>query len=137
MKHGTLGMYSHGKCRCSPCTIIMRKYRQKWSVDNPYKRKTYAKKLKDRYRKAYKELVDPIKDVPCMDCGGRFPPCAMDFDHRDPSIKIFNISAFANQSLTTRKDMMLDEIAKCDIVCANCHRIRTNTKGHCNPRLLH
>ena len=32
-------------------------------------------------------LLDELCDVPCLDCGGRFPPCAMDFDHREGESK--------------------------------------------------
>lgn len=63
-----------------------------------------------------------IKSVPCMDCGGRFPPHVMDFDHREPDKKLASINTFlCRQSWTKLKE----EIAKCDIVCANCHRMRT------------
>ena len=37
--------------------------------------------------RAQARLLDQLRDRPCADCGGRFPPCAMDFDHvtREPS----------------------------------------------------
>ena len=54
-------------------------------------------------------------------CGGRFAQCAMDFDHRDPSTKVRGVTRMINGST----DRMLAEAAKCDIVCANCHRLRT------------
>lgn len=71
-------------------------------------RRGYAKKLA-----AYKT------DNPCMDCGNTFPPCAMDFDHREPSQKVKGIG------LISSWPAMLKEIEKCDLVCSNCHRIRT------------
>jgi hypothetical protein len=64
-----------------------------------------------------------LKDVPCTDCGGRFLPHQMDFDHRDPSTKSFYIGS-GRASLKSR-EALLAEIAKCDVVCANCHRLRT------------
>ena len=72
-------------------------------------------------RREKREYIDKIKDVPCADCGNRFPPCVMDFDHRDKKIKFKNISQMLVESLSRIKL----EIKKCDIVCANCHRIRT------------
>lgn len=62
-----------------------------------------------------------LKAAPCVDCGGSFLPCAMDFDHRDPAEKSFQISNAEGKS----KERILAEIAKCDLVCANCHRVRT------------
>jgi hypothetical protein len=50
----------------------------------------------------------------------------MDFDHREPEEKVFNIGM--NKSRFTLK-RLLEEIQKCDIVCANCHRNRTHKKG--------
>jgi hypothetical protein len=63
-----------------------------------------------------------LKNVPCTDCGQRFPSCAMDFDHRDGSDKLANVSSALKRWSWPR---LLAEIAKCDIICANCHRIRT------------
>ena len=45
----------------------------------------------------------------------------MDFDHRDPMTKVRNVTRMIVGSI----DRMLAEAAKCDIVCANCHRLRT------------
>jgi hypothetical protein len=45
----------------------------------------------------------------------------MDFDHRQGEAKVINL---ANASRMTRSKI-LEEIAKCDVVCSNCHRERT------------
>lgn len=71
-----------------------------------------------------RKMVGAIKDVPCADCGGRFHYCAMDFDHRPGERKIQNIGIMVTNSLYAVEDIM-EEIAKCDIVCSNCHRLRT------------
>ena len=69
--------------------------------------------------------INSLKDVPCKDCGGRFPSECMDFDHvRGP--KLFNVGTCSRNGVSeTRLDA---EIAKCEIVCANCHRIRTKKR---------
>jgi hypothetical protein len=68
------------------------------------------------------DLLDQIRSVSCMDCGGRFAPCAMEFDHRDPGEKLFAVSQrIANLGWERLKA----EVDKCDIVCTNCHRLRT------------
>src|SRR5690349_20946122 len=64
-----------------------------------------------------------LKAVPCMDCGGNFPPVAMDFDHVRGE-KEFSIAACAKFSWAR----LMEEIGKCDVVCANCHRIRTHNR---------
>lgn len=50
----------------------------------------------------------------------------MDFDHRNPADKIKELSKLANKNWSERK--LLEEIAKCDLVCANCHRDRTQRR---------
>lgn len=72
-----------------------------------------------------KALLDQLKDVPCMDCGNRFPPECMDFDHREGEVKVNNVGTIRHHSV----DRLLAEVAKCDIVCANCHRIRTRRRS--------
>jgi len=46
----------------------------------------------------------------------------MDFDHRDPGAKRASVTRMIGRVGTPR---LLDEVEKCDIVCANCHRART------------
>jgi hypothetical protein len=72
--------------------------------------------------RAQARLLDHLRDRPCADCGGCFAPCAMDFDHRDPRSKRAAVTRMIGRAGTPR---ILDEVAKCDIVCANCHRLRT------------
>lgn len=58
----------------------------------------------------------------CLDCGFEGPAFMYDFDHRDPSTKSFDISSGCSISY----DRQYAESLKCDLVCANCHRMRTH-----------
>ncbi len=49
----------------------------------------------------------------------------MDFDHRDGEVKKFNV---AHAMRFSTLNALLREIAKCDIICSNCHRIRTHNR---------
>lgn len=71
-------------------------------------------------------LLETAKEGCCVDCGYSYPRQAMDFDHRPGVVKRFDLS----KSLGTRYalDTVREEIAKCDLVCANCHRIRTEAR---------
>ncbi len=64
-----------------------------------------------------------LRRVPCLDCGGIFPPHVMDFDHRDPKTKSFNVTS--SRAMLMVRSRLEAEIAKCDTICANCHRSRT------------
>lgn len=57
----------------------------------------------------------------CADCGWRGAPEALQFDHRPGEVKCFNIS----KATTLAWKRVLAELAKCDVVCANHHAIRT------------
>ena len=72
-----------------------------------------------RFQRARYAWIKTLKASPCMDCGGIFPPECMDFDHVRGQ-KLFGICG----NRTRTYEAVLNEIAKCDLVCANCHRIR-------------
>lgn len=55
----------------------------------------------------------------CKDCGIVGPPAIYQFDHRDPFTKAGMVSRF------TTWETALAEAEKCDLVCCNCHAIRT------------
>jgi hypothetical protein len=57
----------------------------------------------------------------CLDCRGAYVPEVMDFDHKPGVDKKFNISNCGSRSWKTIEL----ELSKCDLVCANCHRLRT------------
>lgn len=67
-------------------------------------------------------LLTKLKSVPCADCGGTFDPVCMDFDHREPGNKLAAVSSLVGRH---SEQAVLAEVAKCDVVCANCHRLRT------------
>lgn len=73
-----------------------------------------------RLRENRLSIINDAKNKPCMDCGGKFPLECMDFDHVRGE-KVRPLSNMASCSVAS----ILDEIDKCDIVCSNCHRIRT------------
>ena len=73
------------------------------------------------------EYVISLKQKPCMDCGIKYPHYVMDFDHRDRLSKLTNINRMINLH-SYSKSKILEEVGKCDLVCANCHRIRTYNK---------
>jgi hypothetical protein len=89
------------------------------------RRSVPASKSLERKRaswRAHAAMLDAIKLRPCADCGSTFPPCAMDFDHRSPATKRTAVSRMIGRAGMAS---ILAEVAKCDIVCANCHRERT------------
>lgn len=69
-----------------------------------------------------------LKSKPCVDCGQVFPPEAMDFDHVVGG-KVKGVGRMT----THHPNAILAEMAKCDLVCGNCHRVRTTTRNLAKP----
>lgn len=68
-----------------------------------------------------KEWLASLKDKPCTDCGQKFHFSSMQWDHLPEYEKKHNIGHMTKMS----KERILKEIAKCELVCANCHAYRT------------
>jgi hypothetical protein len=89
----------------------------------------YYLKNKDKWikrRGEKREFIRQQKAAPCHDCGLPWPYYVMDFDHRPGEVKLFKISTAVSQAIPRHK--IVAEIEKCDLVCANCHRIRTQER---------
>jgi hypothetical protein len=69
----------------------------------------------------------------CADCGYNTHHVALDFDHRPGTEKVRDIKSGAHLGWKA----LLAEIDKCDVVCANCHRIRTANRRRKRRRLVH
>lgn len=71
-------------------------------------------------------LVREAKNRPCTDCNRMYPHYVMDFDHLPQFEKLFTIGSGSDHTIAELET----EIAKCDVVCANCHRTRTWRRAH-------
>lgn len=77
-------------------------------------------------RKEYQKIIRDIKtNAYCKDCNKQYPYYVLDFDHIKD--KKFTIGHFYKAS---SKEKLLEEISKCELVCSNCHRIRTHNRKH-------
>ncbi len=98
----------------------LRKYRNEWYERNKENEREKAKirqaKRREDFNKWYKELKSDLK---CNKCGFSHP-AALDFHHKNSSEKEFNLG---NIRLSVSKEKFLKELEKCEVLCANCHRI--------------
>lgn len=80
----------------------------------------------DRNNRRMQEVmarIDELKaSTPCADCGQYFKSKITDFHHRDSGEKYKIVSQMRTKTTLPK---ILKEIAKCDLLCANCHRERT------------
>lgn len=77
-------------------------------------------------RKRLSQYVAELKaSTPCKDCNQTYPSYVMDFDHLPEHEKVAEIPLLIKAGSSKK---LMEEIKKCDIVCSNCHRIRTHTR---------
>lgn len=96
------------------------RYRNRHRIELNLKGKLRARKSRAITRQW---MIAFKSNKPCLDCKQIFPWYIMQFDHRDPTTKIAPVSQLARTTIT--QEYLLKEIKKCDLVCANCHAIRT------------
>lgn len=131
-----------GQPVCDPCREAhLTKCQDRWSDLTPeqqLRRRTENRTESARYRanspekahaakhrriRVLRQIVHDAKARPCTDCGAGYPYYVMQFDHlRDKHIAV---SAAVTQVSEAR---LRAEIAKCDVVCANCHAERTHQR---------
>jgi hypothetical protein len=96
----------------------LKKWRQDYNFGN---RNAHAIRSAKK-RQEIKDIVDEIKSkARCADCMGIYPSVAMDFDH----VRGKNEGIASMVSSAYNLELILEEIKLCEIVCANCHRVRT------------
>jgi hypothetical protein len=114
-------------CTCQVCEASFKGYHatdlycsSKCRNNNDTKKETTKK-----FRLKRREMLNQIKmEAGCCDCGYNEHPAALHFDHV-LGVKNFNISMDPKRKWQD----ILEEIAKCEIVCANCHSIRTHERN--------
>jgi hypothetical protein len=102
---------------CKKCRVD---YQREWLArpGGMKKHAAYAKRRRTRLR----ALVAERKQLPCADCEKTYPSEVMELDHVRGK-KLLNVAMLVSKNMS--EQTILDEMDKCDVVCANCHRIRT------------
>ena len=100
--------------------------RESWRRHYDRNKEQYLDRNAQRRAECKQYVRDAKQDKPCADCGVVYPHYVMDFDHRDPAQKVGTVSRLAHDGSIKK---LQTEIEKCDLVCANCHRIRTHSEG--------
>lgn len=98
-----------------------RAYQREWRKRHP----GASKVASDAYNETRRALIVRAKSRACMDCKRRYPPYVMDLDHRPNEAKLFDMSRATSKGHAA----IIAEIAKCDVVCSNCHRERTHERA--------
>lgn len=94
----------------------IRKYRRDWYTKNSDRAKAKIIDRKRSLKQWFKELKSTMR---CARCPESNPVC-LDFHHIDKDEKDLNLNSAINHGWS--KQHILDEISKCEVLCANCHR---------------
>lgn len=106
----------------SICRTCSNKRSKRYYAENKDKhKKATAKIKKERIRKLHDFVVEYYKSHPCVDCG-EMDYIVLEFDHVTGDKK-YNIARLIRDGYSLK--LVKEEIAKCEVRCANCHRRRT------------
>lgn len=93
-----------------------------------FKSKEVAQAYFKRRREEKQSFLRNLRAVPCKDCGGSYPWYVMEFDHvPERGKKVFSPCDGGCRSISKK---LLDELEKCDVICSNCHSIRTHIRRY-------
>lgn len=118
--------HSRSDGHSSLCKECSKQYLKDWYVKNKKKHISYVSK--DRKKKKQENsdyILSYLKSKECIDCGYSKSIIPLEFDHVRGT-KIKEVSVMISDGYPIK--IILEEIEKCDIVCSNCHRIRTETR---------
>jgi hypothetical protein len=102
---------------------------QRYKNDPVYraKHKRYMADRTERRKKEIRAWIFQLKSsTPCADCKNKYPPVCMDFDHLPGTDKLNDVAQMTGGWNSLEK--VKQEVAKCELVCANCHRLRTQNR---------
>ena len=105
--------------RCIPCVNLHRRHY--------YKENDHVREQTNERRRKYRieireKMAKFLHEASCVDCGAS-DSRVLEFDHREDEEKDKDVSALLSNGAGWER--IQSEIDKCDVVCANCHRIRT------------
>lgn len=98
---------------------------RRWREENKDIRRTYRKPQRARKVARVKAFIRDLRNGPCTDCG-LVDHRVMEFDHCRGT-KADDVTRMVNSCTVSQ---VMRELAKCDLVCANCHRIREWNRTH-------
>ena len=106
------------QARCRECA-------RTWYAANAEAHKRNVRLRNERLRREARLLLSAyLQEHPCVDCGER-DLRVLDLDHEDPSGKTAAVGRMIVDSFSWAR--IEQEIAKCSVRCASCHRRRTST----------
>ena len=117
--HSEFHKYKRGDGSQPWCRACRKAYDHEYCQQNKTR---WAENKQAWFEKRREWLREMKTGKPCTDCGRTFPPEAMQWDHLPGTAKVGEISKMMRH---LSPKLILEELAKCELVCATCHAIRT------------
>lgn len=117
--------------RATRCRACVRAYS---AVHYEANKSVYIERAKRNNKRTIarkREIVASLRTQPCTDCGNCYPPVCMEFDHRQGRTITGKASPETIAMMKNDKNSVSrleEELQKCDLVCRNCHAIRTASR---------
>lgn len=111
--------------------IARKEYQKKRSRAHYLKNAEHVKARTKKNRVIYQQtalrwIYEYLLSHPCVDCL-ESDPIVLEFDHREGTEKVFNIADATSGRVSL--DRIKEEVEKCDVRCANCHRRMTYSRA--------
>lgn len=111
--------YARSKDGKAPsCKMCRRSSEREYYQNNSSRREAMERRKQKCIKEYWEFIVEHLSSNHCVDCG-ESNPIKLEFDHLES--KENNISSMRTHSIKSVRE----EVAKCEVVCANCHRVRT------------
>jgi hypothetical protein len=123
---GTSAAYQRHRKRGETCLVCKAAHAKDKKTTYRSKTGSRGRSEQSRIKGRIAIIEEKLRRGSCLDCGmevTRENYFCFDFDHRDPAEKSFTVS---KKQKDVAESVLHAEFAKCDLVCANCHRMRTH-----------
>ena len=114
--------------KCRECTNAMNRAFYHKNMEEQRKRQRDTRAKLEPIKRSY--VVQYLSTHPCVDCG-EANPVLLEFDHQPgaKTAKRYEISNIVHRGYSLQT--LINEIAKCDVRCVRCHRLKTaNERGY-------
>jgi hypothetical protein len=108
---------------CRDC--FKENWQKRYHADRDYYKWMHGKSRNKLRKEKAQKVYEHLRSLPCVDCGER-DPVVLEFDHREAKDKTRAVCLLVTRNWSWER--IYQEIQKCDVRCANCHRRKTATQ---------
>lgn len=85
-------------------------------------REIHMSEMLNNHHQNKKILLEAIQKFQCEKCGYNKCLNALDFHHKDETLKHFDMGRYTTDNAVGNISLLVEEMNKCDVLCVNCHK---------------